>query len=620
MHMWFTFGLIIAAVVAYSNDKISMELTSTVIISTLLIFYHFFPIPADVSGGKAMDMDRILQGFANPALLAVLALLVIGQAVVQTGALNSIVGLILTLSRNSAFLSIALTLFVVMVVSAFLNNTPVVVIFIPIIASLAKSLKRSVSSLMIPLSFASILGGMTTLIGSSTNLLASGILHDLGQPRLGFFDFTIPGLVIAAVGFLYIMFIAPRLLPDRESLVKSLIDDESREFVAQIEIDYNSQFVDKKLVDSSLADFPDITIKMIQRGEHAFLPPFEDDLVVRPRDIIVVSANRKDLKELFSDQPYKLLENHNIDAGEEEEPLEDAQISIAEVVVAPASRIIGKNLEQIGFHREHNCVVLGLERHSKVIRSRVTEIRLAAGDVLLIMGRHQDILNLHQSRDVLLMEWSKEEIVSGNKALLTAGIFTGVVGASALGFVPITISSFVGVSAVLITRCINVRQAVRALDMNIMLLIAASIAMGTSLQITGGAAYLAHSVIDLMEGASPHVVMSVMFLFMAVVTNLLSNNASAVLFTPIAVNLAIQLGVDPRLFIFAVIFACNCSFATPIGYQTNLLVMGPGHNKFSDFIRAGVPLVLIVWLTYSFFGPWYFGYYDLDGAEGMLGL
>jgi di/tricarboxylate transporter len=607
--MWFTFVMIVAAIIGYSSDKIPLEITAIVIIGALLVFFHFFPV-YDAAGENLLSTETLLAGFANPALIAVLLLLVLGQSIVQTGALNEVAGLILKFSRNNAFLALFIILFVVMVVSAFLNNTPVVVIFIPIVAALAKKVDTSVSKLMIPLSFASILGGMTTLIGSSTNLLVSGVMVDLGMEPLGFFDFTVIGSVLAGAGFIYILFIAPHLLPDRTSLARSVVgEDDSRKFVAQMEVDYGSDFVGKKVAEGLFEKKQGLTIRMVQRGEHAFLPPFEDDMLVRPQDLIVVSGGRKDIAMLYAESSKVLLSDEEASqlVDDDDEPLEERDTSMAEVVIAPASRMIGRNLEQIGFHRQYNCVVLGIQRQSRVIRARVTEIRLAAGDVLLVAGKQENILALHDSRDLLLLEWTTEDIRSTKMGKVAALIFFLVVGAAAFKVMPIIISAFLGVGAVLVTRILNLRQAVRSLDMKILLLVASSLGLGIALQQTGGALFLAQYLIALMDGASTPIILSAFFLLVAVLTNVLSNNASAVLFTPIAYNAALQLGVDPKMFIFAVIFASNCSFATPIGYQTNLLVMGPGHYSFSDFMRAGIPLALFVWITYSFFAPWYFG-------------
>lgn len=608
-HMWFVLLLIVAAMVSYSMDKIPLELTSVVVFSSLLLFFHFFPLVNEFDDLK-IDTGRILIGFANPALIAVIGLLIVGQAVVQTGALNEIANLIVKISGNNALISMTLSLVTVLLISAIMNNTPVVVIFIPILAAISKQLDVSVSKVMIPLSYAAILGGMMTLIGSSTNLLVSGTLEEMGQKPLTFFDFTVPGAVMALVGLIYVLFIAPKLLPDRASFAKSLVGDDERQFIAQIEIDRTSGFVGKQLIDGKFDKYPDIMVRMVQRGEHAFLPPFDENMTIRSRDILVVSATRKDLTELLSQQPSSLLQNtpgaSEVADDTDAETNIQSDVSLAEVIITPTSKNIGRNLEQVGFHHHHNCVVLGIQRESRIIRARVSEIRLAAGDVLLIMGKRDDIMALRDNKDLLLLEWSAQEIHSGKKAKQASLILAAVVGLAALDIVPIAISAFAGATASILTGCVNIRQARRAIDSQIVLIVAASLALGAALQATGGASFIAIGFVELMHGAPPIAIMSALFVVMIFVTNILSNNASAVLFTPIAVELAMKLEVPVAMFVFAVIFACNCSFVTPIGYQTNLLVMGPGHHKFSDFMRAGLPLAICMWITYTLFAMWYF--------------
>ena len=609
LHMWVVLAVVAVAMVLYATDAFSMEVTSVVVISLLLLFFYLVPY-VDAETGKRVGISLLLEGFANPALITVIALLVVGQAVVQTGALNEVASYILKCSRNRAYVAFFFVLVVVCVVSGLLNNTPVVVIFIPVLAAIAREVNMSVSKVMMPLSYVAIAGGMTTLIGSSTNLLVSGALVKMGLPALEFFEFTVMGWMLAGICFVYIFLLVPRLLPDRASMARSLVTEDGREFIAQIELEPTSEYLGRKLETGTFPDFSDITIRMIQRGEHAFLPPFEDDLVLRSGDIVIVAATRKEIGQLLSKAPSTLLQNlpgaeKITDVDDEDEVDED--INLAEVIITPASRMIGRTLEQIAFHHNHHCVVLGIQRHSRVIRSRISEIRLAAGDVLLVVGKRQDVMMLQESKDLLLLEWLTEEVHSGSKAPIAGIIFASVVGLAAIDAVPIVITSFIGAGLTILTGCLNIRQARRAVDSQVIFIVAASLALGVALQATGGATYLAHQLIDVMDGAGPYTVMSALFAMMVVVTNILSNNATAVLFTPIAVGTAQELNVPYEPFVYAVIFASNCSFLTPIGYQPNLLVMGPGHYKFSDFLRAGAPLAIIVWVAYSFLAPWYYG-------------
>ena len=597
--MWITLGVIAAAVVAYASERLPIELVSATVVAALLLVFHVRPVPAP-DGGNMLDAGALLAGFANPALIAVLALLVIGQGMVRTGALDHAVRRLVAFRRHHPAATIALTLLSVIFLSAVLNNTPVVVIFIPIMTALAERMRWSVSGVMMPLSYAAILGGMTTLIGSSTNLLVSSTAVGLGLPAIGFFDFTVPGLVLAAAGFVYVTLVAPRLLPDRASPVQALVEGGGKQFLAQIEARPNSVLVGERAVAGMFEALPDVTVRLVQRGEHAFLPPF-DGVVVQPGDEIVVAATRKALTNVVERTP-ELFQAENDAAADPA-----ATQMIGEVVVAPASRMIGRSLAQLGFHYQSRCIVLGIQRRSRMIRARMDEIRLDAGDVLLVHGRHADIVALRANRDVLLLERSTHELVDRTRVRRAIAIFAVVIALSASGLVPIVIAAVGGAVAMVTGGCLNIHQAARAIDRQIIFLVGAALALGTAMSATGGADYLAHTIVAGLGDAGAAVTLSVLFLVVAVFTNILSNNATAVLFTPIALGAAAELGVDPRVFVYAVIFAANCSFVTPIGYQTNLLVMAPGHYRFGDFVRAGTPLVLVIWVTFSLFAPWYYG-------------
>ena len=601
LEMWITLGVIAAAVVAYASERLPIELVSATVVAALLLVFHVRPVPTP-DGGNMLDAGALLAGFANPALIAVLALLVIGQGMVRTGALDHAVRRLVAFRRHHPAATIALTLLSVIFLSAVLNNTPVVVICIPIMTALAERMRWSVSGVMMPLSYAAILGGMTTMIGSSTNLLVSSTAVGLGLPAIGFFDFTVPGLVLAAAGFVYVTLVAPRLLPDRASPMQALVEGGGKQFLAQIEARPHSVLVGERAVAGMFEALPDVTVRLVQRGEHAFLPPF-DGVVVQPGDEIVVAATRKALTNVVERTP----ELFQADAESDAEADPAATQMIGEVVVAPASRMIGRSLAQLGFHYQTRCIVLGIQRRSRMIRARMDETRLDAGDVLLVHGRHADIVALRANRDVLLLERSTHELVDRTRVRRAIAIFAVVIALSASGLVPIVIAAVGGAAAMVIGGCLNIHQAARAIDRQIIFLVGAALALGTAMSATGGADYLAHTIVAGLGDAGAAVTLSALFLLVAVFTNVLSNNATAVLFTPIALGAATELGVDPRIFVYAVIFAANCSFVTPMGYQTNLLVMAPGHYRFSDFVRAGTPLVLVIWVTFSLFAPWYYG-------------
>lgn len=611
MQMWATLALIFAALILYMIQRVPMELTSLAVLCALLVFFHLAPV-AGADGRNLLDAPRLLEGFANPALITIVALLVVAEGLVRTGALDQAAGVLMRLGRGHSGLSTAIVLLVVVVVSAFMNNTPVVVIFIPIMQVLARRLGHTPAMLMMPLSFAAMLGGNLTLIGSSTNLLVSGTLIELGKEPFGFFDFTVPGLVLAVVGFAYLLIVAPRLLPERGGMESALIPG-GKQFVAQITIADDSKLAGRRPVAGFFPDLKEITVRMIQRGEHAVFPPFEDIDALRPGDVLVVAATRQALTEAARGDP--LLLHPVLSAEQARSADEDADMPwrrgaqvVAEVMVTPSSRIIGLTLERIGFRYQHHCIVLGIQRRQRMILSRVTEIRLEAGDVLLIQGRPEFVRALRGDPDVLLMEWSATDLPATHHTRTAGLIFLFVVVAAATALVPIVIAALAGAVAMLGFGVLNIRQAARAIDRNIVLIIPAALALSAALTETGGAAFVSHAGIAALEGAAPAVFLSALFLMVALMTNVLANNATAVLFTPIAVGLATELGVDdPHVFAVAVIFAANAAFASPVGYQTNLLVMAPGHYKFVDFVRAGLPLILLLWATFTMFAPWYYG-------------
>ena len=608
--MWVTFALVTVVLVLYMLERVSLELTSLGVICVLLVFFHFNPI-IGASGDNILDPTRLLAGFANPALLTVVALLVMGEGLARTGVLEAGAQMFFRHGRGHAALATGLAFVAVLVVSGFMNNTPVVVIFIPIMQALASRLGQSPSRLMMPLSFASILGGMVTLIGSSTNLLVSGMLIELGEEGFTFFQFAVPGMALALIGIVYVIFACPRLLPER-ALLTSAIAGGGRQFMAELNVREGSKFHGMQPLGGFFPDLKDMTVRMVLQDSEPFYPPFDDDFRIGTGDTIVVAATRPALTEALKGEP----EQFHSELGEDWERFETEDGSqrwqvgnqiLAEAMVTPASRHVGQTLVQIGFRYKYHCVVMGIQRRSQMIRARVTEVRLEPGDVLLIQGREADIEALRGDQDILLIEWTAAEMPAVNHATSTLVIFVGVIAVAALGIVPISIATLTGAGLMLATGVLNIRQATRAIDRTIVMMIAAALALGSALQATGGAEFLASILLAVLGDASPAIVLSAFFLLVAVLANLISTKATAVLFTPIAVGIANGLSLPVEPFAVAVVFAANCSFASPIGYQTNLLVMAPGNYRFVDFIRVGTPLLIIVWLVFSFVAPWYYG-------------
>jgi len=603
--MALTFLVIVSTVVLYAIERFPIELVALGSVVALMGIFQIFPAE---SGGVPIGPADFLAGFANPALITVLCLLIIGQGLFQTNALEKPAKTIVRWTRGRSGLATVPILLVVGILSAFLNNTPVVVMFLPILSAVAATMGSSPARVLMPLSFIAILGGMTTLIGSSTNLLVAGVASQSAGIELQFFSFTPIGLILAGAGAIYVLFVMPRLLKPRKTMADEVQASSGKQFIAQIEIGYGHPLVGVSSVSGLFPALKDMTVRLVQRGEKPILPPFEN-VVLSPGDTVIVAATRAALAEALSErEPIMAAEGGSASIQGEPQSNQPGTVTLAEAVVAPASRLMGRTLLQSGFHAETGCVVMGIQRRSRMPRMAMNDIRLEAGDVLLLAATSADIARLRGNRDVLLLDWSAAEVPRRRLAPAALTIFGAVVGAAALGILPIVAAAIAGTFAMIATGCLNIRQATRAIDSRIYMLVGASLASAVALQGTGGAAYIASSLVQYLEGYSPAIMLSALFLIVMLLTNVLSNNAAAVLFTPIALGIAQQTGLPPEAFLVGLIFAANASFATPIGYQTNLIVMGPGHYRFADFLVAGTPLAIILWLTFSVVAPWYYGF------------
>ncbi len=620
-HMWFMLFLTGAAVFMFVREKLPLEVTSVILMTVLLLYGQIFPI-LDSHGSNQIDPQAVLSGFSNPSLIAVLALLVMGQAMIHTDSLRFLTNLFVFRSKKLAWFSVLAILVFVMVLSAFMNNTPLVIIAIPILQALLSSVGWRESRMMMPLSFVAILGGMTTLVGSSTNLLVSSAMVELGHAPLGFFDFAIPGSILAGVGFIYVVLVIPRILPVRSSIQDELVGSASEtEFVAELDIAIDSKLIGAECIDGKFAELKDMNVKLIQRGGHLILPPFEGHKIHRS-DILIVGATREALGNLLSKYPGFLLSNEEAEVidGESESEEEEASQQgaqtrvLAKIMITPASRMVDMSLEHVSFHKQFGVIVLGIQRRARVVRRRLGRIRLEAGDVLLVAGKHGRVNNLRRNPDFIVLSGSKKDLPVPDKAPMAILIFLATIISAATGVLSIPVAAFTGAVAMIGVGCLNIRQATRAIDRKIFLLVGSMLALGAALQATGGADFISSLILSAPFAHSPLSLLALLFIIVAFTTNILTNNACAILFTPIAMNLADKVGQLDSVpydmsFIFAitVVFGANCSFASPIGYQTNLLVMGPGQYKFRDFIKAGTPLVVVLWIAYIFVAKYYFG-------------
>lgn len=601
--MWVSLIAVLITIIFYMLDRWSMELVSIGVIAALLVI---FSIPgATGTDGEAISAASLLQGFGNPALITIMALLIVGQGLFQTGSLDGPTKALISSYGKRPVSTLMTTFLAVFAISALTNNTPVVIMFLPIMSAIAVRMKTSPSKLMMPLSFISILAGMTTLIGTSTNLLAADAYRRIEGQQLGFFEQTPMGIMLAGVGIVYVVLFARFMLPNRGTFSEEIVPS-GKQFVAQIEVTPDHFLVGKSPVAGMFPDLKNMTVRMIQRGERAILPPFED-MKLQAGDLVIVAATRKALTELLASRPGMLQQ---IWQGAEDVEVVDrnsTQLSLVEAVIAPGSRMAGRTVELLGFRRLTSSVVLGIQRRSRMIRAKLGQIRLEAGDTLLLCGPTSALQNLRTSRDIILLEWSQSEIPITAKGQAARLIALGMVIVAALGVTSILIASVVAATLMIMVQCVNTRQATRALDLRIFLVIAAALAMGTALEQTGAAALIAHLVVSTASPYGELAILSAIFLSVAILTNVLSNAATAVLFAPVALEAAHTAGSDPLPYLLAVIYAANCSFASPIAYQTNMLVMAPGHYRFMDFVKFGGPLIVVIWAAFTLIAPWRFG-------------
>jgi Trk K+ transport system NAD-binding subunit len=451
---------------------------------------------------------------------------------------------------------------------------------------------------------------------------------------LKFFDFVVPGAILAGTGFIYVLVLLPKFLPDRDSLASQLVGDE-KEFVAELDIVEDSPLIGMEYADGHFPKLEDLKIKLIQRSGHLILPPFEG-YQIKANDILIVAATRKTLGALLAKYPGFLLSEEEsqvlmaqktktdsvVDDDDEideeqkdqEEIVKPANLEekvaetrmLAEIMITPASRMIDMSLDHVSMHRQFGVIVLGIQRRARVVRRRLGRIRLEAGDVLLVTGTHAAINSMRNNQDLIVLSGSKDELPVPKKAPIAASIMIGAISLAAVGVLSIPVAAIAGAVLMIATDCLNVRQATRAIDRKIFLLVGSMLALGTALQVTDGALFIAEQIETVPFAHSPFGLASLLFILVAICTNILSNNACAILFTPIAMNLALNVNVDPVIFAMTVVFAANCSFASPIGYKTNLLVMGPGHYRFRDFVKSGVPLVLMLWAVYMLLAKFYY--------------
>lgn len=592
--------LTVIALILFTRDRIPLESSSLAILIILVAGFSLFPYERD--GERLITAVDFFAGFGNEALVAICALMMVGKALETTGALQPLANVVSRAWSSRPVLALLTTLVAGAILSAFMNNTPIVVLLMPILVGASLRAKFPVSGVMMPMGLATIIGGMSTTIGTSTNLLVVGISQDLGLHEFSMFEWVLPVAIVGGVAIVFLWLVSPRLLPNRTA---PLADTSPRIFSAQLNVK-ESGYADGRTLSEVLAKADgNMRVDKIQRSESLFLAKLPS-VVLQPGDRLFVKDSPENLKhyeQILGATLYNISDNeHPVD---DETPLTAEGQQLAEVVVTRGSPLHLRSLAAATFSTVYGLVPLALHRArapSSQVTGDLNMIRLRAGDVLLVQGSSEAINKLKDSGTMLVLDGTTT-LPHTHRAKRALAIMGGVVLFAALGILPIAVSAMAGLGLMIATGCLSWRDAASALSIPVVMIIVTSLALGKALMGTGMADFLALSFVGATSALPTAFILSAFLLLMAIMTNVVSNNAAAAIGTPIAVAIAQQLGVSPEPFILAVLFGANMSFATPYGYQTNLLILSAGGYKFSDFLRVGIPLTLIMWVGFSLILP-----------------
>lgn len=581
----FILFLILFATFLFVTDYVSYDMAAIIVMVCLL-----------ASG--ILTPSEGLSGFSNPATVTVAAMFILSEGVRRTGVLN-IAGDFFSKKMQQDFNYWFLSLLIfVGVISAFINNTAAVAIFIPVIMSISSRIGVSPSKLLIPLSFAGMFGGVCTLIGTSTNILVSSIAVERGMDAIGMFEFTGMGLIFLASGLLFLFTVGIKMIPERRKEKDLTKDFDLQGYLTDIIINPSSDLIGKKLNHKELTDQLDLdVIRVFKPGLDSSAQ--RNEVLIEEGDILRIRGSVNEIKKLLNREDMALRpEREWFDTD-----LEHGRDAIVETVVAPESGLEGSKLSDYHFYEKLGAIPLAIRHRGELKHNDLSEIKLSGGDSLLL-SMSSERLNEIESSPALLMV-SKPDIISKreNKTVTAISIIAGVVLVAALGFTSIVISAVAGVVLMVLTGCLKTNEAYEAVNWKVVMLLAGVLPLGTAMDKTGTAELMAGTMIDTLAGFGPTVLMSGFFLFTLIITAVMSNNASAALLAPIAIQAADTIGVEAEPFLYAVTFAASLSLITPFGYQTNTMIYGPGQYKVIDFVKIGVPLNILFWILGTLFIP-----------------
>ncbi|QCR24009.1 SLC13 family permease [Pontibacter sp. SGAir0037] len=591
--MTFEIGLVLiiiaVAIVLFISERLPIDTVAIIVMALFLVTGILTPAEG-------------LAGFSNPATITVGAMFIVSASIFKSGALSSVGTLLTRIGRKNYLLCLLAVMLVSGGLSAFINDTAVVALLMPVLIQVCRDTKISPAKLLMPLSFGSLMGGVCTLIGTSTNILVSGIAEAQGVEPLRMFDFTPAGIFFLAAGILYMFFIGRHLLPNRKHTQDLTEDFGMGDYLTEIILLPDSPSVGMPLQSSGLIQNLDIDVLQITRDKKFKLKatPYT---MLRANDILKVRCDVEKLKKLKEEKGIELKSERKF----QDKDLRGNNTKLYEAIVTPSSYMQGKSLKELDFRTyNHGATVLAIRHRDEILHEKLTHVKLSSGDVLLISADKEQAEKLRYNEDILLISERERSAYDYTKIIPVMIISAGIVMSAAIGLAPIVISSLVGVLLLVLFRCIEVTEVYKFIDWKVIFMLAGVLSMGAALEKTGAASLLSGLLIDVIGEYGPRVLLSVFFFITFVFTNFMSNNATAALLAPIAIVAAKDLGLSPKPFLMAVTYAASLSFMTPMGYQTNTMIYGPGNYRFSDYLKVGTPLNLLLWLLASIILPWFF--------------